>query len=160
MLYIPKSLYDLNKFFGFLLNFSESWKSCVKEQWPKKALFKAFDLTSWFVTRGQKRVKYIWYPQIMTVDWVRKGHMNLIMFSVFGEHIKRLISKQSKLNFRNRLHQQLHLYAVCLHKQPPDDQTIQLGHQVSKQFWKHDQHSSIHICMTAADSEVVLLELS
>ena len=24
--------------FGFLLHFSTSWKSCVKEQWPKKSL--------------------------------------------------------------------------------------------------------------------------
>ena len=28
--------------FGFLLNFSASWKSCVKEQWPKKSLFQLF----------------------------------------------------------------------------------------------------------------------
>ena len=41
---------------GFLLNFSTSWKSCVKEQWPKKSLFYIFDLTSGFVTRGKKKV--------------------------------------------------------------------------------------------------------
>ena len=62
--------------------------------------------------------------------------MKLNMFSAFGEKIKSLISKQSKLIFWNKLHPKLHFYAVCWHKQLPDDQTVQFWHQVSQQFWK------------------------
>ena len=40
--------------FGFLQKFSKSWKSCVKEQWPKNHFFKMFDFMSWFLTWGQK----------------------------------------------------------------------------------------------------------
>ena len=36
--------------------------------------------------------------------WVNKGHTNLNMFSVVGEQIRSLRSKQSKFNFWNRLH--------------------------------------------------------
>ena len=42
-------------------------------------------------------------PEIMIDDLVHKGHTKLNMFSVFGEHIKSLSSKQSNLNFWNRL---------------------------------------------------------
>ena len=31
--------------FGFLLNFSTSWKNCLKEQWHKKSCFQQFWLT-------------------------------------------------------------------------------------------------------------------
>ena len=40
----------------------------------------------------------------MIYDLVHKGHTKLHMFSVFGEPIMSLCSKQSKLNFWNRLH--------------------------------------------------------
>ena len=78
MLNIPKSLYDPHEYFSFLLNFSTSWKSCVKEHWPKKSLFQK----CWFIvmiydsrpTRGQE---YIWVPEIIIDDWVHKGHMSL-----------------------------------------------------------------------------------
>ena len=49
------------------------------------------------------RVKYILVPEIMTDDWVYKGPTKLNMFSDFGEQIKSLSSKQSTLNFWNRL---------------------------------------------------------
>ena len=40
--------------FGFLLNFSHSWISFVKENWPRKSLFHNFWLKmSWFMTQGQ-----------------------------------------------------------------------------------------------------------
>ena len=39
----------------------------------------------------------------MPDDWVRKGQTKLNMFSVLDEQIKSLSSKQSKLNFWNRL---------------------------------------------------------
>ena len=50
-------------------------------------LFKIFDLTSWFVTRAKKRVKYIWVPEIMMDVLVHKEHTTLIMFSVVGEQL-------------------------------------------------------------------------
>ena len=80
MLYIPKSWYNFHKCVCLLLNFSTSWKSSVKEQWPE-------------------RVQYMWVPEIMTVGWVRKGHKKLNMFSVFVEQIKK-----SKTKFWNQLH--------------------------------------------------------
>ena len=40
----------------------------------------------------------------MIYDYVNKGHTNLNMFSVCGEQIRSLSSKQSKLNFWNQLH--------------------------------------------------------
>ena len=72
-----------------------SWKSCVKEQWPK---------TSWFVTQGQKRVDYIWVPEILMDDWVHKRHTKLNMLPVFIEQIRSLCRKLSKFNFWIRLH--------------------------------------------------------
>ena len=64
---------------GFLLNISTSWKSCVKEQWPKKSLF------------------HIFWLEVMICDLLN-------MFSDLCEQFKSLSSKQSKLNFWNRLH--------------------------------------------------------
>ena len=51
---------------------------------------------------AKKRVEYPLVPEIMIDDWVNKGHTNLNMFSVVGEQIKSLSSKQSKLNFWNQ----------------------------------------------------------
>ena len=70
-------------------------------------------------------------------DRWHKWHTNLNMFWVFHDKIKSLSSKQPKLNFWNRIHQKkLHFYAICWHKQPPNDQTTQFWHQVSKEFWE------------------------
>ena len=90
---------------GFPLNFSTSWKSCIKEQWPKKSRFfyiltKFHDL--WL--KAKKRVEYTKVPEIMIDDWVNKGHTNLNMCSVFGKQIRRLSSKLPKLSFCNQLH--------------------------------------------------------
>ena len=54
--------------------------------------------------KAKKRVKYPLFPEIMIDDWVNKGHTNLNMFSIVGEQIRSLSSKQSKLNFWNQLH--------------------------------------------------------
>ena len=43
----------------------------------------------------------------MIDDWTHKEHTVLNMFSVSGEQIRSLSSKQSKLNFWNRLHQKI-----------------------------------------------------
>ena len=43
------------KILGFLLNFSTSWKSCVKEQWPKKSLFWNFWLNIMICDSRPKR---------------------------------------------------------------------------------------------------------
>ena len=40
---------------GFLLNFSTSWKICVKEQWPKKSLFRNFWLNFMICDSRPKR---------------------------------------------------------------------------------------------------------
>ena len=58
------------------------------------------------------------------------------MFLVFGEQIRSLSSKQSKLKILTNYTQKLHFYVVSRHKQPPDDQTIQCQHQVSKKILK------------------------
>ena len=95
---------------GFLLNFSTSWKNGLKEQWPKKSLFWNFWLNVMICdSRPKKRVKYTWVPKIMINDWVNKGHTNLNIFSVAGEQIRSLSSKQSKLNFWNQLHPKIAL---------------------------------------------------
>ena len=49
------------------------------------------------------------------------------MFSVYGEQIKSLGSKQSKFNFLKRLHQNIEFMPFGWHKQPPDDQTTQVS---------------------------------
>ena len=41
---------------------------------------------------AEKMVEYIWVPEIITYDWVRKGQTKLNMYLVFGEQIKSLIS--------------------------------------------------------------------
>ena len=51
-----------------------------------------------------KKVEYTWIPEIRIDDQVNKGPTNLSMFSVYGEQIRSLSSKQSKLNFWNQLH--------------------------------------------------------
>ena len=62
-----------------------------------------------FVTRGQKegRISYgLWNHD----RWLsNKGHTNLNSFSVVGEQIRGLSSKQSKLNFWNQLHPKIAL---------------------------------------------------
>ena len=50
------------------------------------------------MTQGQKEVDIYLSPWNHVDDWVHKGHTKLNMFSVFGEQIKRLSSKPSKLN--------------------------------------------------------------
>ena len=62
-----------------------------------------FDLTSWFVAEGQKE------------GWIYLGLWN---------HAK-AVNSQS-WTFETNYTQKLHFYAVCGHKQPPDDQTIKL----------------------------------
>ena len=52
---------------------------------------------------AKKMLEYIWVPEIMPDDQVRKGQTKLNMFSVLDEQIKSLISKHSKLNFWNQL---------------------------------------------------------
>ena len=103
---------------GFLLNFSTTWKSCVKEQWPKKSIF---DLTLWFVTRGQKEGGISFGP------WNHDRWLS--------QQIRRWSSKQSKLTFWNQLHPEIAF--LCRFWTPVTcRQTIQFWHQVSKQFWK------------------------
>ena len=90
---------------GFLLNFSTSWQIGIEEQWPKKSLFWNFWLNVMICDSRPKRAWNIHRsPEIMIDDWVNKGHTNLNMFSVVGEQIRSLSSKQSKFKFWNRLH--------------------------------------------------------
>ena len=74
--------------FGLILNFSTLWKSCVKEQWPKKSLFQLF------------------WPNVMI------GHLRPKKGGLY-------LSPWNLTQWPN----------------PPDNQTIQLWHQVSQQFW-------------------------
>ena len=89
--------------FGFLLNFSASWKIGVKEQWPKKSLFQLFRLN---VVICHLRPKRGWniFETLKTCQMTelqRKTKLN--MFSVLDAQIRSFSSKQSKLNFWNRL---------------------------------------------------------
>ena len=63
--------------------------------------------------KAKKRVEYNKVPKIMINDWVNKEHTKLNMFSVYGEQIRSLCSKPSKLNFWNQLHPQIVLLC-CL----------------------------------------------
>ena len=49
-------------------------KLCKRAMSKEKNFFKNIDLTPWFVTQGQKKVEYIWVPEIMIDDQVHKGH--------------------------------------------------------------------------------------
>ena len=132
---ITKSLYDFMNVFGFLFNFLASWKSCVKEQLPKKSLYQQFwsivmicylrpkrgwnkyeSLKSWHMTESAKDKQSWVYIQCL----VKKSRASAVI--------------SQSWTFKTNHTQNLHFYAVCWHKQPPDDQTIQFWHQVSKQF--------------------------
>ena len=52
----------------------------------------------------QKRGGYIWVPQNLITEQVHKEHTKLNMWTVFGEQIMGGSSKQTKLNFWNRLY--------------------------------------------------------
>ena len=56
---------------------------------------------------GKKRVNYIWVLEIMIYDIVHKGYTKHNIFSVFGEPLRNLCSKESNFNFWNRLHQKI-----------------------------------------------------
>ena len=130
MLYISKSFYNFHEYFRFSPQLFNIMKKLCKRAMTWEITFLKF------LTRGQKRAEYPLIPKIMIDDWVNKGHTNLNIFSVVGEQIRSLSSKLSKLNFETNYTQKLHFYAVSGHKQPPDDQTLQFLHKVSKQFWK------------------------
>ena len=51
-----------------------------------------------FLPKANKGVEWIWVPEIMTDDWVRKGQAKLNLFSVFGEEIN-----QREKNFGSRV---------------------------------------------------------
>ena len=104
-MYIPKSLYDLNKYFRFssqLLNIMK--KLCkIAITWEITFLKKIY-LTSWFVTQGQKEGGI--YLGTWNQDrWLsqQRTHKFEYVF-VVGEQIRSLSSIQSKLNFWNQLH--------------------------------------------------------
>ena len=84
--------------------FQHNEKSCVKEQWPKKLLFQKFWHTVMICNlRPKKGGIYLssWnHDRLLSQQRTTK----LNMYSVFGEQMKSLSSKQSKLNFWNRLH--------------------------------------------------------
>ena len=92
-------------------------------------------------------VQIVWFDRQMAVC-VQKRHKNAIFecswFQKFNFDcllLKLLICSPKTENsqswtFETDYTQKLHFYAVSGHKQPSDDQTIQFGHQVSKQFWK------------------------
>ena len=121
--------------FGFSSIFQHHELIVKRKKDQRNYFFQISDLTSGFVTQGQERVEYIWVPQILIDDRDQKGHTKLNMFPVFVDQILGLCSKQSKFNFWIWIHPKIKLYAICWHKQPPpDNQTTQFSHQVSKQF--------------------------
>ena len=77
----------------------------------------------WLKTK--KRVEYIWVLENIIDDESKKDKWSWIWVRFLV--INSLSSKHAKFNCSN---QPFHVYAVCWHKQPPDNKTIQL------QFWK------------------------
>ena len=72
----------------------------------------------------------------MTDDGFNKGHTNFNMFSVFGEEKKQDFKQKTvKVELlKTTTPNNCFFYAACGHKQQRNDQTVQFGHQVSKQF--------------------------
>ena len=122
--------------FGFSSIFQYHEIIVKRKKDQKKFLF----LNFWLIvriydSRPNKGGIYIWVPQILIDDWVQKGHTKLNLFPVFVDQILRLCCKQSKFNFWIWIHPKIKLLAICWPKQPPpDNQTTQFSHQVSKQF--------------------------
>ena len=126
---------------GFLLNFSTSWKSCVKEQWPKKSSFWNFWLNVMICDSRPKRgwnvlrsLKSLWMNGSTkdTQIWISY----LLLVNKSGA---KAVNSQS-WTFETNYTQKWHFYAVPGHKQQPDNQTIKFWHQVSKfrgghNFW-------------------------
>ena len=75
----------------------------------------------------------------MIDDWVNKGHTNLNMFSVVGEQIRSLSSKQSKLNFWNQLHPKI-AFLCPGHKQLPDTKPYNLDIKCKSNSESYDRH--------------------
>ena len=116
----------------FFLNFSTSWKSWVKEQWPTKSLFHIvwlhdlcleakkrrggiiFEfLKSWWLTKSTKDTcSWIFLRFLVNKSWAEAVH---------GQN----------WTFETDNTQKLHFYAVSWHKHLPDDQTVKFWHQVS-----------------------------
>ena len=86
---------------------------------------------------AKKRAEYIWGPEIMK-RWLSPKRTNkaqyVFIFFVNKSRAEAVISQSG--TFETDYTQNLHLYAVCWHKQPPDAQTIQFWHQVSRLFRK------------------------
>ena len=70
----------------------------------------------------------------MTESAKKKQSWICIQFFVNKSRAYAVIGQSS--TFLTDYTQNLHSYAVCWHKQPPDKKNIQFGHQVSKQLWK------------------------
>ena len=112
-------------------------KSCEIEQWPKESLLTNVWLNILICDLRQNRGWNIfeslksWY---MTKSI--KHTQSRIWFQFVSEAFKSSYNKQSKLNFRNRLHTKMHFYVVSWQKQPPDDPTIIFWPKASLQFGK------------------------
>ena len=131
---------------GFFLNFFTPWKSCVKGHWPKKLLFpKKLAWLCDLALKAKKRVKYIWVPETMIDDCIQYGHTNINVSSVLctnqelNQYYNWSNGSNQSCTFETDYTLKYHLYAICWHKQSPDNQTIQFWHQVSGQFRKPDQ---------------------
>ena len=95
---------------GFHLNFSTSWTSFVKEQWPKKSLFWHFWL---YVIIFESMPKWGWINLRSLKSYLMTNSTRdtqiWICFFVVGEQFRSLSSNQSKLNFWNQLHTKIAL---------------------------------------------------
>ena len=117
---------------GFLFNFSISWKSCIKDQRPKKSLFWNFWLNvmncdsrpkrGWNILRSLKS----WYMNELTKD-----RQIWICFPLLVNKSGAKAVNSQSWTFETNYTQTLHFYAVSGHKQPPEDQTIKCWHQGS-----------------------------
>ena len=95
--------------FGFLVNSSASWTSCVKGQW----LFHLFWLNVMICHLRQKRVNIFEYLKLCQMTESAKDIWSWICFQFLS-----LSSKQSKLNFWNWLNPKLAFLCRLLTQTP------------------------------------------
>ena len=112
---------------GFCLNFSTSWKSCVKEQWPKKSLFWNFWLNVMiFDLRLKRGWNILWFLKSWEMTDSTKDTQILICFLLLVNKSGAYEVNSQSWTFETNYTQKLHFYDASGHKQPPDNQTYNL----------------------------------
>ena len=108
----------------FLIKFSTSWKSWVKEQWTKKSLFWHFWLNI-MICDSRPKEGGIYLGPWNHDRWLSQQRThNLNMFLFLANKSGAWAGNSQSWTFETNYIQKLHFYAFSGHKQLPDDQTI------------------------------------